>query len=128
MTITADTRQVSLSRAVVSGGVAGAAGGLVFGASMAVFGALPTSAAIVHTDSAVVGFVVHMLFAVVIGAAFGLLVVRFRIRVREMLFWGLAYGAVWWFLGAQTLLPLLRGMRVDWSIGAADALLPSLIG
>lgn len=115
-------------RGAISGGVAGLVGGLVFGASMAVYGMLPTIASIVHTDSAVTGFVVHMVFAVLIGTAFGVLVVHVRVRVREMLFWGLAYGALWWFLGPQTLLPLLRGMPADWSVGQAHALLPSLVG
>ena len=58
-------------QAAVSGALAGLAGGLVFGASMAVFGALPTIASIVHTDSVVVGFFVHLLFALVIGSGFG---------------------------------------------------------
>jgi uncharacterized membrane protein YagU involved in acid resistance len=128
MRAAAGTGEAPLLRGAISGGVAGAAGGLVFGASMAVFGMLPTIASIVRTDSALAGFGVHMLFAVIIGAAFGLLVVRLRIRVREMLFWGLVYGAVWWFLGPQTLLPVFRGLPVDWSIAEAGALLPSLIG
>ncbi|WP_454854997.1 hypothetical protein [Promicromonospora soli] len=136
MTATADptagtsagAENVSHRRGAIVGGVAGVAGGLVFGASMAVFGMLPTIASIVRTDSALAGFGVHMVFAVIIGAGFGLLVIRLRVRVREMLFWGLAYGALWWFLGPQTLLPLFRGLPVDWSTAGAAALLPSLIG
>jgi uncharacterized membrane protein YagU involved in acid resistance len=128
MRATAATADSPLPRWAISGGVAGAVGGLVFGASMAVFGMLPTIASIVRTDSALAGFGVHMLFAVIIGAAFGLLVIQLRIRVREMLFWGLVYGALWWFLGPQTLLPLFRGLPVDWSTAVAAALLPSLIG
>lgn len=122
------TEEASRLCGAVVGGVAGAAGGLVFGASMAVTGMLPTVASIVRTDSELAGFGVHMVFAVLIGAAFGLLVVRLRLRVRDMLFWGLAYGALWWFLGPQTLLPLFRGMPVDWGATEAGALLPSLIG
>lgn len=128
MRTTVGTGDAPLLRGAISGGVAGAVGGVVFGASTAVFGMLPTIASIVRTGSALTGFGMHMLFAVIIGAAFGLLVVRLRFRVREMLFWGLVYGAVWWFLGPQTLLPLFRGMPVDWSTAGAGALLPSLIG
>lgn len=128
MSSTTGTEDASLVRGAVSGGVAGVAGGLVFGASMAVYGMLPTIASILRTDSVLAGFLVHMLFAVIIGAGFGLLVVRLRIRVREMLFWGAAYGAVWWFLGPQTLLPLFRGVPVDWTTAGAAVLLPSLIG
>lgn len=111
-----------------AGAIAGFVGGLVFGASMAVFGMLPTVASIVHTDSVLAGFVVHMVFAVVIGAGFGAFAVRQRIRVGETMFWGLIYGAFWWFLGPQTLLPLFRGLPVAWTLAGARALLPSLIG
>jgi uncharacterized membrane protein YagU involved in acid resistance len=117
-----------MASGAASGAVAGVAGGLVFGASMAAFGTLATVASIVHTSSALVGFVVHMLFAVVIGAGFGVFVIRQRVRVRDTVFWGLIYGAFWWFLGPQTLLPLLRGRPVSWNLPAAQALLPSLIG
>lgn len=111
-----------------AGAVAGFVGGLAFGASMAVYGMLPTVASIVHTDSVVAGFAVHMVFAVVIGAGFGVFAVRQRIRVGETMFWGLIYGAFWWFLGPQTLLPIFRGQSVAWTLAGARALLPSLIG
>ncbi|HEX3784757.1 MAG TPA: hypothetical protein VHX38_34280 [Pseudonocardiaceae bacterium] len=130
-----DTRGSAMPRAATgpfagtgAGALAGFVGGLVFGASMAVFGMLPTVASIVHTDSVVAGFVVHMVFAVVIGAGFGVFAVRQRIRVGETMFWGLIYGAFWWFLGPQTLLPLFRGLPVAWTLAGAQALLPSLIG
>jgi uncharacterized membrane protein YagU involved in acid resistance len=108
--------------------MAGFIGGLVFGASMAVFGTLSTVASIVHTTSVVAGFAVHMIFAIVIGAGFGVFAVRQRIRIGEMMFWGLIYGAFWWFLGPQTLLPLFRGLPVAWDLAGARTLLPSLIG
>ncbi|SMD22815.1 hypothetical protein [Kibdelosporangium aridum] len=110
--------------AAARGAIAGVAGGLVFGVSMAVYGMLPTVASIVRTDSAVVGFAVHMVFAVIIGAGFGLIVSR----QRELVLWGLLYGAFWWFLGPLTLLPLFRGEPVSWDLSSARALLPSLIG
>jgi len=124
----ANSPVTSVASGAASGAVAGVAGGLVFGASMAAFGMLATVASIVHTSSALVGFVVHMLFAVVIGAGFGVFVIRQRVRVCDTVFWGLIYGAFWWFLGPQTLLPLLRGQPVSWNLPAAQALLPSLIG
>jgi uncharacterized membrane protein YagU involved in acid resistance len=111
-----------------AGAVAGFVGGLVFGASMAVFGTLSTVASILHTQSLVAGFLVHMVFAVVIGAGFGVFAIRQRVRLGETMFWGLIYGAFWWFLGPQTLLPLFRGLPVAWNLAGARALLPSLIG
>jgi uncharacterized membrane protein YagU involved in acid resistance len=108
----------------IRGAVAGFVGGLVFGASMAFYGMLPTVASIVRTGSPVVGFLVHMVFAVVIGAGFGVLADRHR----QIVSWGLLYGAFWWFLGPLTLLPLFQGGAVTWTLSAAQALLPSLIG
>ncbi|MEU3922320.1 hypothetical protein [Streptomyces sp. NPDC029004] len=106
------------------GALAGLAGGLVFGQVMAVIGFLPTVAAIVRTDSSVVGFAVHLLIAAVIGSIFGTLVAR----QRELLFWGLAYGVLWWFLGPLTLLPILLGRPVAWDVATAQSLIPSLLG
>ncbi|MCX4824603.1 hypothetical protein OG883_33050 [Streptomyces sp. NBC_01142] len=106
------------------GAVAGLAGGLVFGGVMVLIGFLPTVAAIVRTDSSVVGFAVHMLLAAIIGSIFGVLVAR----QRELLFWGLAYGVLWWFLGPLTLLPILLGRPVAWDVATAQALIPSLLG
>ncbi|MFF4231050.1 hypothetical protein [Streptomyces sp. NPDC001820] len=106
------------------GALAGLAGGLVFGQVMAVIGFLPTVAAIVRTDSPVVGFAVHLLIAAFIGSIFGMLVAR----QRELLFWGLAYGVLWWFLGPLTLLPILLGRPVAWDVATAQALIPSLLG
>lgn len=127
-TVTAPRTMTGPLAGTGAGAIGGFVGGLVFGASMAVFGQLPTVASIVHTDSLAAGFLVHMVFAVVIGAGFGVFAVRQRIRVGETMFWGLIYGAFWWFLGPQTLLPLFRGLPVAWTLAGARALLPSLIG
>ena len=108
--------------------MAGLAGGLVFGVVMALIGFLPTVAAIVRTDSIPLAFAVHMLFAAIIGAGFGILVVRQRTQASELLFWGLVYGALWWFLGPLTLLPILLGKPVTWDLASGQNLLPSLIG
>ncbi|MEU3300184.1 hypothetical protein ABZ729_10230 [Streptomyces sp. NPDC006678] len=106
------------------GALAGLVGGMVFGGVMVLIGFLPTVAAIVRTDSPVVGFAVHMLLAAIIGSVFGVLVAR----QRELLFWGLAYGVLWWFLGPLTLLPILLGRPVAWDVATAQALIPSLLG
>ncbi|MFD0664074.1 hypothetical protein [Thermocatellispora tengchongensis] len=121
-------RAGGLRAAVLPGAVAGVAGGLVFGAAMAMLGTLPTVASIVRADSPYTGFAVHLVIAVVLGIGFAALVSRQRARAGELLFWGLAYGAFWWFLGPQTLLPLLRGLPVAWDLAGARALVPSLIG
>jgi uncharacterized membrane protein YagU involved in acid resistance len=113
---------------VLPGMLAGLVGGLVFGAAMARLGTLPTVASIIRVDSPYAGFAVHMAIAAAVGAGFGVLVAGQRARTSELLFWGVVYGAFWWFLGPQTLLPLALGKPVTWDLASAQALLPSLVG
>lgn len=117
-----------IGRGAAAGAVAGIAGGLVFGAAMAAVGTLPTVASIVRTDSPWVGFALHMLFAVLIGAGFGVLVAHQHVQAGETVIWGLVYGMFWWFLGPLTLLPILAGRAVAWDLSDARAVLPSLFG
>lgn len=118
----------ALSRSVVAGAAGGFAGGLAFGAVMVAVGTLPTVASIVRTDAPVVGFAVHMAIATALGAGFGLLVRHQRVQIGETGVWGLLYGAIWWFLGPLTVLPLLLGRPVAWDLPGAQAVLPSLVG
>ncbi len=120
--------QRSLATAASQGAVAGLAGGLAFGAAMAQLGVLPTVAALVRVDSPIVGFIVHLLVAAVLGAGFGVLLRTQRTGAGETVLWGLAYGMAWWYLGALTLLPLLSGQGVEWTAEAAAAAFPSLLG
>lgn len=115
-------------RGAPAGAFAGAAGGMVWGTAMLSLGTLPDVAVLAGSDAPWLGFVLHMMIAVVVGAVFGLLAVHQRIRSSELLFWGLAYGVFWWFLGALTLLPLLSGTPMTWSLDAAQAAMPSLLG
>jgi len=118
-----------VSAAARLGALAGLLGGLAFGAAMVERGGmLPTIAAIVRSDSPLVGFLVHMAVAALVGAGLGLLVTQERLRAGETLIWGVAYGAAWWFLGALTLRPLLSGEPVVWTGEQARAELPSLVG
>lgn len=114
--------------ALMPGVIAGLVGGVVFGVAMAEYGALPTIASLVRADTAGAGFAVHMAIAALIGAGFGLLVQRLRSGPGETLLWGLAYGAVWWFIGPLTLLPLLLGEPATWTLAAAREAFPSLLG
>jgi hypothetical protein len=38
------------------------------------------------------------------------------------------YGLAWWFIGPLTIMPVLLGGTVTWTMQAADILLPSLLG
>lgn len=119
---------MSATRAAGRGAVAGVVGGLAFGAAMLDLGLLPSIASLVRAESDVVGFAVHIVVAAVIGAGFGLFTDVQRPAADETLYWGLVYGAGWWFLGATTLLPLLSGQPLAWDVASARALLPALIG
>lgn len=112
----------------LTGAVAGLAGGLVFGSAMNALGTLPSVAQIARSNSAGVGFALHMLIAALIGAGFGVLVSQQHVRGSEIVLWGVVYGAFWWFLGPQTLLPILDGRAPVWDLAAAQQLFPSLIG
>ena len=113
---------------VLPGALAGVAGGLVFGASMVELGSLPSVASLVRVDSPVVGFIVHMAIAATVGAGFGVLMWHQRPGFGETLFWGLAYGTLWWFIGALTLNPLFIGGSLAWSVESAQSAFPALIG
>ncbi|GAB2817105.1 hypothetical protein GCM10027176_22160 [Actinoallomurus bryophytorum] len=121
-------RTAALPQGALPGMLAGLAGGLVFGAAMRSLGLLSSVAALARSGSPVLGFALHMVIAALVGAGFGLLAVHQRIRSYELVFWGLAYGVFWWFLGALTLLPLLAGTPVTWSLRTAQATVPSLLG
>ncbi len=112
------------------GAYGGVAGGLIFGAMMGMMGMLPMVGSMVGQPTAAVGFVVHMVNSVIIGAGFAVVLGRFVSGTRSGVGAGLAYGGVWWILGPLTLMPLFMGMGfgVNWNAAAAAAMLPSLVG
>lgn len=122
------TRAELIADAIIPGAVSGLAGGTAFGASIIELGSLNTIASLVRSGSPIVGFAIHVVVAIVIGIGFGLLVWFQRPGAGEILFWGVVYGAMWWFIGAMTLLPLLSGEPVAWNLDAAQPLVASLIG
>ncbi|XRQ07261.1 hypothetical protein ACN3XK_63900 [Actinomadura welshii] len=128
MTAEAVRGPVLAGRGAPAGAFAGAAGGMVWGAAMVSLGTLPDVAVLAGSGAPWVGFVLNMLISVGVGAVFGLLAAHQRIRSSELLFWGLGYGMFWWFLGTLTLLPLLSGTPMTWSLDAAQTALPSLFG
>jgi uncharacterized membrane protein YagU involved in acid resistance len=101
---------LSSSKMVTSGAIAGLAGGLVFGMMMAMMGMLPMVAMLVRSESAFVGFIVHMLISAFIGAVYGFVAGRFFLTATNALIGGIVNGVVWWVLGALILMPLMLGM------------------
>ena len=112
---------------LVPGALAGLIGGIAFGVAMVELGVLPTVASLVRTDSPVIGFVVHMVIAAIVGSGLAILL-RGRWTAGDVVFWGVAYGAFFWFLGPITMQPLILGRLPTWDVAAAQAAYPSLLG
>jgi uncharacterized membrane protein YagU involved in acid resistance len=102
--------KVSTATSLKAGIAAGLIGGLVFGMMMALMGMLPMVAMLVGTDSALVGFLVHMGISATIGAIYGLVAARLPESKGVTAVAGILNGIVWWVLGALIMMPLMLGM------------------
>jgi uncharacterized membrane protein YagU involved in acid resistance len=118
----------SFPRAVVVGGLAGIFGGWAFGKWMAQVDFFPLIAGLINSDSPMVGVTLHFIFAVIIGATFGLLFQRDVRGYGSNMGWGVGYGILWWFLGPLTIMPIWQGNPLDWSYERGSALFGSLVG
>lgn len=133
----ADSSDTKTSK-IVHGVYGGLIGGFVFAVIMFINGTLtnmgmltlPMIGELVGMPSAVVGFVVHMINSVVIGAIYALLFGRIGRGMVYGLHVGMLYGAVWWFIGPLTLMPMLLGSQIgsQWSFTSVLVMFPSLIG
>lgn len=92
----------------LQGAAAGVAGGLVFGMLMAMMGMLPMVAMLIGSESALVGFIVHLAISAGIGTLFGILAPT--LNLGAMLALGAGYGVIWWFLGPLIIMPAWLGM------------------
>lgn len=101
---------LSLSKLAIFGAIAGLAGGMVFGMMMAMMGMLPMVAMLVGQESAIVGFIVHMMISAFIGTVYGVVVGQLPLTTKFALIGGVVNGIVWWVLGALILMPLMLGM------------------
>lgn len=122
------TRSELVGHGLLPGAIAGLVGGVVLAAAMAELDKLPMTAEIARTDSAAVGFVALVVFGLLIGAGFGVIVLYQKPGAGETLFWGMVYGTFWWYLGPLTALPLLRGDGLTWDVGSAQKEFPALLG
>ena len=120
----------SWPRAIVVGGLGGIVGGYVFGRWMEQVNFFPLIAGLVNSSSRDVGITLHFIFAVIIGATYGVLFQRDVRGYGSSMGWGLAYGIFWWFLGPLTILPIWQGhpLPLDWSYQHAGQLFGSLVG
>jgi uncharacterized membrane protein YagU involved in acid resistance len=113
---------------LLPGAAAGLAGGLVSGLALAQVGGLAATASLVRADATRFDFALHVALAALVGGGFGTLVWHQHARAGETLFWGLTYGAFWWFVGPLTLLPLLRAGFLAWDLHSAQEAFASLLG
>ncbi len=121
-------RRFNLVRAVFAGGFAGIVGGWAFGKWMEQAGFFPLVATLVGSHATHVGVTIHFAIAAIIGVSFGILFQRDVRGLGSSLCWGVAYGMLWWFVGALTLLPLLTGHAPDYATARAGALFGSFVG
>jgi uncharacterized membrane protein YagU involved in acid resistance len=110
------------------GVIAGLAGGVVFTGVMVAVGFLPAVAALIGSESAVVGLVIHLLISQAVGVTYAVFFRRRSFDPASGIGWGVSYGFLWWVLGNLTLLPLLLGTTRQWSAAALAVSFPSLVG
>jgi uncharacterized membrane protein YagU involved in acid resistance len=102
---------VALPARVVAGIAGGLVGGVVFGVLMQVWDMIPMVAMLVKSESVAVGWLVHLFNSALFGAVFALLVGRWATKLAPAAGLGLAYGVLWWVLGALLIMPAWLGMN-----------------
>ena len=89
---------------------------------------LPTVAGLVGARSPVIGLIVHLVIAQLIGVSYAVLFRRRSFDLASGIGWGVSYGFLWWVLGDLTLLPVLNGSAPQWCAAGIAAGFPSLVG
>jgi hypothetical protein len=64
----------------------------------------------VHTGRTPLAWVGYLVYAVLIGAAFGWLLASQRVYAGAGLVWGVLYGAAWWIVSSLLIIPSLYGV------------------
>lgn len=102
----------NLQTSVIRGIIGGIAGGVVFGIMMAMMNMLPMVGMLIGNDSPIIGFGVHMVISIIIGATYGAIGTRIPNNNWGIVVGaGVVYGIIWWVLGALVLMPLMMGMN-----------------
>jgi uncharacterized membrane protein YagU involved in acid resistance len=102
----------TMTHRAVYGVIGGIAGGVMFGLLMQMMGMITMVAQLVGSGSAAVGWVVHLAISAFIGATFALLFGTLARTLVPAALFGMAYGVIWWVLGALLLMPAQLGMPV----------------
>ncbi|MFI2437551.1 hypothetical protein [Streptomyces sp. NPDC018693] len=130
----ATTVQVSPKTAAIPvHAVWGAAAGLVGGIGMGIWMSMSRPmmdtamitmvAGLLGSTSAFAGWLIHLAIALFAGVTFGVVLGQFAQRLAPAVGLGLAYGAVWWTLGALWIMPASLAMPVfEWNDVTASSL------
>ncbi|MFP5253795.1 MAG: DUF6789 family protein [Actinomycetes bacterium] len=102
----------SITHRVGYGVVGGIAGGTVFGLLMQMMGMIGMVAQLVGSSSTATGWIVHLAISAFIGASFAVLLASLAKTLVPGALFGMAYGVVWWVLGALLIMPAQLGMPV----------------
>ncbi|WP_406206426.1 hypothetical protein OG331_40700 [Streptomyces sp. NBC_01017] len=123
----ATTLRVSPSTAAIPvHAVWGAASGLVGGVGMGIWmsvsrpmedtAMITMVAGLLGSTNTFAGWLIHLSIALFAGITFGALLGQFAQRPAPAVVLGLAYGAVWWTVGALWIMPANMGMPVfEWN-------------
>jgi uncharacterized membrane protein YagU involved in acid resistance len=94
------------------GAMGGLVAGMVFGMMMNMLNMIGSIAMLVGSKSNAVGWAVHLLISMAIGAAFSFLLERRLTSYSAGIGYGMAYGFLWWVLGGQILMPAKLHMPI----------------
>lgn len=103
-------RRASMGRKLIAGVIGGIAGGLVFGVLMSMMGMMGMIASLMGSDSAGVGFAIHLMISIIFGVAFVVLASRFVTTWGLSLIAGAVWGVITWVIGPLVIMPLMMGM------------------
>ncbi len=113
----------------IKGGVVGGiVGGVVFGMLMQIMGMMPMIAMMVGSESALAGWILHLIISTVTGILF---VYLFGSKVStnaDGVRYGLIYGLIWWVLGPLVIMPVILGMGIQIQNAFGQPQLMSLMG
>ncbi len=73
------------------------------------------------------GVLFNLLISALLGAMFGLLLGDKIRSVGDGFIWGEAFALFWWLIGTLTLIPILSGQGLYWTLPATQAAFPLLI-
>lgn len=98
------------SRNLLAGAAGGLLGGVVFGVMMTALGMMEMVAGLVESESAAVGWLVHLVISLGLGVAYALALGAATHSYGRGAGLGALYGVVIWILGPLLVMPLWLGM------------------